>query len=123
MWNSVSQKGPGANEDVLQWAVKELFIANAVKYASSGGLEISQVQPPPDPVLGILKPIVSGILFYIVVVIMISPTISDWQSTQHRPYYNHYGTCETDKVELCFFKTRLTAYSSLPRTYNPASAF
>lgn len=47
----------------LQWAAKELAIANAVKYASSGGLEISHVQPSPTQlVLGMLKPIASGIL-------------------------------------------------------------
>lgn len=47
----------------LQWAAKELAIANAVKYASSGGLEISHVQPSlTQLVLGMLKPIASGIL-------------------------------------------------------------
>lgn len=46
----------------LQWAAKELAIANAVKYACSGGLEISRVQPSPTQlVLGKLKPIAAGI--------------------------------------------------------------
>lgn len=60
----------------LQWAAKELTIASAVKYTSSGGLKISHVQPTPTQlVLGMLKPIASGILLYIIVVITISAAI------------------------------------------------
>lgn len=61
----------------LQWAAKELFITNAVKYMSSSDLEISHVQPPQTQlVLGILQTIASGMLLYIISVIMFSTTVA-----------------------------------------------
>ena len=56
---------------------KELLLNRAVRHMSSGSLEISLNQPPPRPqsALGTLQPSDPGILFYIILVLMISTTI------------------------------------------------
>lgn len=69
----------------LQWAAKELAIANSVKHASRG---ISHVQPPrPPPVgLGIMKPIAT---LYYCCNNDLSHDPSDLQSMQPQPDCNH----------------------------------